>query len=66
MKLRPPELRSALIERPGLERQLDQVLQAKLTIVSAAAGFGKTTVLSQWVRGLEARGVRILPGCSAI
>jgi len=58
MKLRPPELRSALIERPGLERQLDQVLQAKLTIVSAAAGFGKTTVLSQWVRGLEARGVR--------
>ena len=48
-KLHPPELRSGLIERPDLERQLGQVMHGKLTIVSAAAGFGKSTLLGQWL-----------------
>ena len=52
-KLHPPELRSGLIERPELERQLDQVMQGKLTIVSAPAGFGKSTLLGQWLGRLK-------------
>jgi LuxR family transcriptional regulator, maltose regulon positive regulatory protein len=55
-KLRPPELRVSLIERPELERQLEQVGSAKLTVISAGAGFGKSTLLSQWARRLQARG----------
>jgi len=55
-KLHPPELRSSLIERPELERQLDQVTSVKLTVVSAAAGFGKSTVLQQWAKRWQARG----------
>ncbi len=52
-KLRPPELRAGLIEREALLRQLDGALEAKLTIVSAPAGFGKSTLLGQWARQQE-------------
>ncbi|HYI13786.1 MAG TPA: LuxR C-terminal-related transcriptional regulator [Thermomicrobiales bacterium] len=40
-------LRSRLIER------LIEGLQRKLTLISAPAGFGKTTVVSEWVAGCE-------------
>ena len=56
-KLRPPELRAGLIERAGLLRQLDGALEAKLTTVSAPAGFGKSTLLGQWARKLEQQAV---------
>ena len=56
-KLRPPELRGCLIERPALERQLDLAGAAKLTILSAPAGFGKTTLLCQWIDRQQQRGI---------
>ena len=56
-KIRPPELRGVLIDRPALERQLDGAMDAKLAIVSAPAGFGKSTLLCQWLRTLKDRGV---------
>jgi len=31
-------------------RKLDEGLEAKLTLISASAGYGKTTVLSEWAR----------------
>ncbi len=39
-----------LIARPQLTTLLDQSLRRKLTLISAPAGFGKTTLLSTWVQ----------------
>jgi ATP/maltotriose-dependent transcriptional regulator MalT len=40
----------ALIPRPRLSALLDAGLQRQLTLVSAPAGFGKTTLLSTWAQ----------------
>jgi LuxR family maltose regulon positive regulatory protein len=47
-KLRLPSLRPDLLERPQLLERLERGLDRKLTLVSAPAGFGKTTLLSVW------------------
>ena len=41
--------------RPRLVERLDEGLHRKLTLVSAPAGFGKTTLLSAWVAGCDER-----------
>ncbi|HEY4036670.1 MAG TPA: LuxR C-terminal-related transcriptional regulator [Ktedonobacteraceae bacterium] len=43
-----------LISRPRLTGLLDESLKYPLTLVSAAAGFGKTTLLSTWSQSLPA------------
>ncbi|MBN1814112.1 MAG: helix-turn-helix transcriptional regulator, partial [Anaerolineae bacterium] len=48
-KLHIPANRSGLVSRPRLIERLDGGLDRKLTLVSAPAGFGKTTLLSEWV-----------------
>jgi len=50
-KLYIPPRRSNLVSRPQLIKQLDQGLQQgnKLALVSAPAGFGKTTLIVDWV-----------------
>jgi LuxR family maltose regulon positive regulatory protein len=48
-KLTPPPLRPYLVSRPGLLETLERCPHFDLTLVSAPAGFGKTTILSQWV-----------------
>jgi LuxR family transcriptional regulator, maltose regulon positive regulatory protein len=48
-KLRPPRLRPSLVSRERLYRLLDGGLERKLTLISAPAGFGKTTLISQWL-----------------
>jgi LuxR family maltose regulon positive regulatory protein len=48
-KLRPPHPRSSLVIRERLLAQLDASQELKLTLLSAPAGFGKTTLVSQWV-----------------
>jgi LuxR family maltose regulon positive regulatory protein len=48
-KLSLPRLHSGLIERPHLITRLDKVLDYKLTLVLAPAGFGKTTLVRQWL-----------------
>lgn len=45
----PPGVRT--ISRPRLIERLDQGEQYKLTLVSAPAGFGKTTLVSTWIAG---------------
>jgi LuxR family maltose regulon positive regulatory protein len=52
-KLYIPPLRSGLVSRPRLVERLDEGLRAghKLTLVSGPAGFGKTTLLSEWTAG---------------
>jgi LuxR family maltose regulon positive regulatory protein len=47
-KLYIPQPRPDAIPRPRLVARLDQSLQRKLTLISAAAGFGKTTLISEW------------------
>ncbi|MGB3292572.1 MAG: LuxR C-terminal-related transcriptional regulator [Phormidesmis sp.] len=49
-KLHVPSVRSPLIQRDRLLEKLDQGLTCKLILISAAAGFGKTTVLSAWAQ----------------
>ncbi len=48
-KLCIPPARPDLIARPRLIERLDAGLRCKLTLVSAPAGFGKTTLLTQWL-----------------
>ncbi|MGD8519022.1 MAG: helix-turn-helix transcriptional regulator, partial [Anaerolineae bacterium] len=47
-KLRIPPTRSELVSRSRLVKRLAAGLAGKLTLVSAPAGFGKTTLLSEW------------------
>ncbi|HSJ54037.1 MAG TPA: hypothetical protein VLC52_09845, partial [Anaerolineae bacterium] len=53
-KLHTPPVRPELVSRPRLLGRLDQGLHRKLVLVSAPAGFGKTTLLGEWTQRLEA------------
>ena len=50
-KLYTPPIRGAIVPRPALITRLNEGLAAsrKLTLVSAPAGFGKTTLVSEWI-----------------
>jgi LuxR family maltose regulon positive regulatory protein len=48
-KLHIPPIRPELVSRPRLIERLNAGLHRKLTLVSAPAGFGKTTLLSAWI-----------------
>lgn len=48
-KLYIPQSRPRIVLRPRLVEQLNEGLHRKLTLVSASAGFGKTTLISKWV-----------------
>ena len=48
-KLHRPLPRAHLVHRPQLAERLTQGVLGPLTLVSAPAGFGKTTLLAQWL-----------------
>ncbi len=52
-KLYIPPPRPKVVLRPRLIERLNEGLSAdrKLTLISAPAGFGKTTLVSEWVAG---------------
>src|SRR4030066_1327962 len=52
-KLYIPPPRSKIVLRPRLIERLNEGLQRKLTLISASAGFGKTTLVSEWVAVCE-------------
>jgi LuxR family maltose regulon positive regulatory protein len=54
-KLAIPQLHPAFVARERLTSLLDAGLERKLTVLSAPAGSGKTTLVSQWVDRLRAR-----------
>ena len=49
-KLTPPASRAGQIFRDALVARLDAARESRLVLVSALAGFGKTTLLGQWAR----------------
>ncbi len=52
-KLYIPPLQPKTVLRPHLIKQLNDCKQCRLTLVSASAGFGKTTLISEWVAGCK-------------
>jgi hypothetical protein len=59
-KLYVPQLRPNVVSRPRLIERLNEGLHRKLTLISAPTGFGKTTLVSEWVEGIERQAVGLL------
>src|SRR5918994_1408410 len=55
-KLYIPTWRPGLVSRRRLIERLDQGAERKLTLVSAPAGFGKTTLLAEWLAASQPGG----------
>ncbi len=55
IKLYPPTPRPGQVDRPRLLSKLTQGLQQgrRLTLISAPAGYGKTTLVSEWLQTLD-------------
>ena len=49
-----PHLQAEHLPRPRLTGRLDEVLVRKLTLVCAPAGYGKTTLVAEWIAGRAA------------
>jgi LuxR family maltose regulon positive regulatory protein len=52
-KLFIPTARPELVSRPRLLKRLNEGLDRKLSLVSAPAGFGKTTLVTGWLNNLR-------------
>src|SRR3989454_2474457 len=52
-KLYIPRLRPQVVIRPHLIKRLNEGLHRKLTLIAAPAGFGKTTLVSEWVASCD-------------
>jgi LuxR family maltose regulon positive regulatory protein len=52
-KLNPPLEPGELVARPRLAQRLEDAAQAQLTILQSPAGYGKTSLLSQWYHALR-------------
>jgi LuxR family maltose regulon positive regulatory protein len=55
-KLAVPSTRVSLVPRPRLSERLEEGLGPQLILVSAPAGFGKSTLLGTWVAELSGSG----------
>ncbi len=55
-RLHVPRWRRGLVARPRLSERLSRGAEPALTLVSAPAGFGKTTLLAQWLAAAPAEG----------
>jgi LuxR family maltose regulon positive regulatory protein len=54
-KLYVPSTRPNNVLRPRLIERLNEGMHRKLTLISAPAGFGKTTLVSEWAAGCDQR-----------
>ncbi|MCC7209228.1 MAG: hypothetical protein IT323_18090 [Anaerolineae bacterium] len=52
-KLHIPSPRRRGVSRPRLVERLNEGLHHRLSLIAAPAGFGKTTLLSEWVAGCK-------------
>ncbi len=53
-KLLPPPVPDSLVARPRLTDRLFELVNRRLTTLSASAGFGKTTLLCEWLQRVKA------------
>ena len=53
MLLRPPMVRETWIDRPRLLQRLDETADSQVLLVVAPAGYGKTTLVTQWAAGRD-------------
>ncbi|HEX2808761.1 MAG TPA: hypothetical protein VHN80_21570, partial [Kineosporiaceae bacterium] len=53
-KLFVPRLRRSVVARPRLSERLGRGAETRLTLISAPAGFGKTTLLAEWLAATAA------------
>jgi LuxR family maltose regulon positive regulatory protein len=58
-KLHPSRARPKLVARPRLIESLTRDPGRRLTLLSAPAGFGKTTLLNEWTRGQARDGASV-------
>src|SRR5690606_25817466 len=58
-KFYAPRWRSGLVSRPRLLDRLDRGARSRLTLVAAPAGFGKTTLLAEWLAMPRVEGRRV-------
>jgi serine/threonine-protein kinase PknK len=58
-KLRPPQSRTALVERRRLIDSLKSERDHQLTVIHAPAGYGKSTLAAQWRTELEKAAVPV-------
>jgi LuxR family maltose regulon positive regulatory protein len=54
-----PPLPASFVARPRLLERLDNALCHRLTLVSAPAGAGKTTLVSAWIQSIRKKGAAI-------
>jgi LuxR family transcriptional regulator, maltose regulon positive regulatory protein len=59
LKLTPPPVREGALIRPDLQALLSEVRLHPITLVVAPAGYGKTTLLSQWAHSLGRTGAAV-------
>ncbi len=52
-KLHIPQPQPKIVPRPRLMERMNEGLQRKLTLISAPAGFGKTTLVSEWIASCD-------------
>jgi LuxR family maltose regulon positive regulatory protein len=52
-KFHIPSVRSPLVQRDRPIELLNRGAKGKLILISASAGFGKTTLLSEWLRQVK-------------
>lgn len=66
-KIAVPQIHAHYLTRPRLQKKLERYAEYKLTLVSAPAGFGKTTAVSDWIEknAVPAIWISLEPGDNA-
>jgi LuxR family maltose regulon positive regulatory protein len=54
-KLHIPQLRLSLVPRPRLIGRLNVGMDGRPTLISAPAGYGKTTLVTEWLQGIQVK-----------
>lgn len=52
-KLTAPRLPATYVPRPALRARLDGLFSARLVLISAPPGYGKTTLVAEWLAGFD-------------
>ena len=65
-KLYIPPPRPKVVHRPRLIERLNEGSHRKLILVSAPAGYGKSTLISEWIEGIGRPTAWLRPGLPSL